>query len=227
MATKKVAGVYCITVIPENKVYIGSSKHLYNRLKRHYWAATSNKKYENTKTNIAKAIRRNGWDNIRIDILECGDKFIDDDYRISIEAKYIAEYGACDPKKGYNTRPAKSSFDKGYTPPREQSRLEKIQRAKPVFIYNYKTEQTLYCMGGAKVAGEFFGQTKDIASHTVKRGCITKKEWYIIPATSDELAKAVNRSSKRRPLTHGKYMNAVNNIIDIAKEYYGIELSYK
>ncbi len=32
----KVSGIYCITNIITNKIYIGSSKNIYHRLKRHY-----------------------------------------------------------------------------------------------------------------------------------------------------------------------------------------------
>lgn len=224
MARKKVPGIYMIT-LPDGKIYIGSSKDLMNRIKRYKWASKSNSDYSETMRHVTKAIRKFGFENCRFDIIDCGDKYADNQYRLAVESEYILKFNSFNPDIGYNMTDATNPAEAGYGPSHVQTPGEKLRRAKPVFLFNYKTEQTFYVFGGAKSAGKFFGYEKDVASHVVNRALLVNKEWYIIPAIQPSLDKVVTKAKAKNTYGSRQYLKAVERIVDIAKEYYGITLN--
>ena len=79
---------------PENKVYIGCTKHALR-----YRAGISGKGYK-TKSRFWDAIVRLGWENFTPEILATTD---DAEEAARIELKFIQEYQATNPQFGYNT----------------------------------------------------------------------------------------------------------------------------
>lgn len=77
---------------PDGKVYIGLSKDAYQRWKGHKHCP---------KGEVGEAIRRFGFDSVKREILDTGDK----EYIRSIEDRIIREHKARDPEFGYNVAP--------------------------------------------------------------------------------------------------------------------------
>ena len=83
--------IYKITS-PSGKSYIGRTKDLNDRMAQHKYEAKKNRK----KSTIYKAIRKYGWDNMKVEILEMGSsKDIE-----ALEEKHILESNSL--KIGYN-----------------------------------------------------------------------------------------------------------------------------
>lgn len=229
MAKVKVPGVYMIRNNNNGKVYIGSSNDIRKRMKQYTWASKSNSEYSEVKRPILKAIRKEGIENFTFSILECGDKFEDKVFRYGVEAAYIATYRSDDPKYGYNGTSGNDHNTLYYDHHRTQKYVERMNRAKPVFSYDIETGGTLLFIGGAKAAGRHFGFSKDVMSHTVKRGSMLKDKYYIIPALHKE-REAIIDSLRTKKLSgshpnskavraFNAYKDASDKIAKIAKEF--------
>ena len=87
----KKSGIYCFTNKINNKKYIGASKNIYARYRHHLCGRSQAPKFVN-------AIKKYGWDNFEISILEeCDTEFLNDR-----EAYWIKFYNTTDDKFGYN-----------------------------------------------------------------------------------------------------------------------------
>lgn len=88
-------GVYAITCIPEDKMYIGSSNNIFARWKSH--VAELNRGVH-TNYHLQKAWKTYGKSNFNFSVLE----FCSIDKKFDIEQKYIDQYQACNREFGYN-----------------------------------------------------------------------------------------------------------------------------
>jgi group I intron endonuclease len=86
-------GIYKLTNTINNKIYIGKSINLSHRLSSH--------KYARGPLVVSRAIKKYGWKNFRVDILESFDHIEKDDL-LQREAKWIKELDATNPLIGYN-----------------------------------------------------------------------------------------------------------------------------
>lgn len=93
---KKIKGIYKITNIKNNKLYIGSSKDIYQRKQEHFRNLEQNK---HTNPRLQNAYNYYGKENFVFEVLEIlkgsEDQFI-------VEDKYIKSLEAYNPKIGYN-----------------------------------------------------------------------------------------------------------------------------
>jgi group I intron endonuclease len=95
------AGIYKLTCKTSGKFYIGKSINIRDRIKRHEKSAKDLK----NKCRIVKAIRKYGWDDFEVEILEIFEDFnreFDDAKLFLIESDYITKLNATDEKVGYN-----------------------------------------------------------------------------------------------------------------------------
>ena len=146
----KICGIYCITNIINNKIYIGSSKNIYHRLKRHYSELNRNchaNKY------LQNSYLKYGSSNFNVSILE---EVLYEDLQ-KTEQKYIDTL-----KPNYNitlevirNTPSLESRLKTSATLKEQKRLGILKfpthdsKKKPVIIYdiacncvgNYESER--------------------------------------------------------------------------------------
>jgi group I intron endonuclease len=91
-------GIYLLRNKINNKVYIGKAVNIRKRLSSH---KNSHHYARMQGLPIVRSIRKHGWENFEISILECFDK-IDNNKLLEIEADYIKKYDATNPKIGYN-----------------------------------------------------------------------------------------------------------------------------
>ena len=84
-------GIYKITNLINNKVYIGQSIRLEQRLQEH--------KYSSHNDHLKNSIAKYGVENFKFDIIEVVQ---DPDLLNDLEIKYIAQYDSTNPDKGYN-----------------------------------------------------------------------------------------------------------------------------
>lgn len=97
----KVSGIYIIRNKINNKIYIGQSINIHNRIKSHKYRGSL----------FYKAIKKYGWDNFYYEILEeCSNDFLDEK-----EIFYIKKYKSIDKDIGYNilTEPKENPVPKG------------------------------------------------------------------------------------------------------------------
>lgn len=89
-------GIYKITNLVNNKVYIGQSINIEKRIKEHFWKATCEKDISFNSI-LHQAIRKYGKENFIWEILEeCSVEDID-----RLEQEYIKQYNCISPN-GYN-----------------------------------------------------------------------------------------------------------------------------
>ena len=90
------SGIYKITNIINNKIYIGQSKNLYKRLKDYIYEASYYRDTKRIRRPIIFAIKKYGLKNFEFDVIELT---IDLNER---EKYWISYYNATDRTKGYN-----------------------------------------------------------------------------------------------------------------------------
>jgi group I intron endonuclease len=100
----KKCGIYCIRNTINNKVYIGKSKNIYERIRAHINRLNKNSVDENKY--FLRAWSKYGRNSFEYTVLEYVDNTIDD-YEITLrerELYWIIKYKALDQKYGYNIR---------------------------------------------------------------------------------------------------------------------------
>ena len=234
----KIPGIYMITVKPVNKIYIGESKDILKRFRQHTWMANAlgKKKYAKSKNQLHKDIQKYGIQNVMLSILECGDKYKDEDYRAEREIALIAQYHADDPEIGYNEDEGGAL---GPVIPRRQSDIELLQRAYPIFLYNI-----LLFYGGAKAIGKYFGfgpekkYGKDIMSHNAIKGCLVMGRYYLIYANklkrkdqvqriyNEKIIKksTTNRANVNKRNRYNSFIAVVHRVEELASEVYHFDV---
>lgn len=117
---RKIKGIYTITNLVNNKIYVGSSTRcIYKRVKDHIYALKNNKHHS---IHLQRAYNKYGNDNFQFEILEeCEDK-----YCLSQEQYWINILNVCSRKFGYNICTVAGNT-KGIRPSKETK--EKIGRA--------------------------------------------------------------------------------------------------
>lgn len=101
---ERICGIYKISFINNNKVYIGQSVNIYRRIAEHWMSARATKDYLNIRTQrdyllpIHRAMRKYGTQNTIIEIIErCTREERDDK-----ERQWINYYRSDDKEFGYN-----------------------------------------------------------------------------------------------------------------------------
>lgn len=218
----RIAGIYMIRNKKNGKVYIGQSVDIDSRIKKYLWAAKNpDATYHEAVRDIIKDMRVHGLKNFDFTILETGPKYEDTEFRLNREIKLIAEYNCMNPH-GYNLTPG---GEYGPTKPRAQGFLEKISRAKAVWLYDCKNNNVRLFFTGAKGVGDKLGYGKDVMSHTVKRGSMVDKRYYIIPANFDDRHKILEKikakkvdndfNSQRAKSRAGNVFNKYKEVVEI------------
>ena len=195
MAKERIAGIYLIRVRPTRKIYIGESLDIHHRWKRYIWAAKSHGTYKETSREIVKAIQKYGEQQCEFTILECGKNYEDESYRLMREIALIAKYNSADLKVGYNKT---TGGERGPTKGRVQSVSEKMRRCKPVVEYDTVTGRATLHFSGAKAVGKKYGFSKDVMSHTVKRGSLFLDRYYLIPLSKSEQNDILEKLRKKK-----------------------------
>lgn len=183
MARKVIPGIYKITNTLNGKVYIGQSKDILKRFQQYYWSVSSMSEYSDTVREIIKAMRTDGVENFRFEILSAGSKYKKLNNRLIDEIKYIAKYKANDPTYGYN-KTAGGDYNPSYSRP--QSFHERLHRSSPVFLYNIETQSVLLYLFGARAVADDFKCDKAITSHAVNRCDVFAEKYFIIPARYED-----------------------------------------
>lgn len=224
---ERIPGIYMIRNKLDGKVYIGQSRDIAHRIKYYKWAEKTECNYNDTRRDITKAIRKYGIDNFEVIVLMSGPEFADDNFRLRCEKKCIAKYKADNPDYGYNES---AGGECGASTPRIQSTLERLNRAKPVILYDTKKDRCIAFLGGARAAGTYLGYGKDVMSHSVKRGSIIDSRYYIVPYTREKrhelLDKIIARTEREYTMHRSKvysenvvkrYRDAIKRIDEITK----------
>ena len=98
----KKAGVYKLTCKINNKIYIGKSVDIRDRIRCHRKSETQGK----ASSMIIKAIRKHGWENFEVAILCILEDFEKEEKHntelLDLESSYIEEYKSTDKDIGYN-----------------------------------------------------------------------------------------------------------------------------
>jgi group I intron endonuclease len=119
-------GIYIISNTLDNRVYIGSSKHLQRRLYRH---KSELKLGKHDNRHLQRFVSKYGLDKIKFNILEnCSEERL-----LELETKYINDYNAV--IKGFNMETPRRTIMK------ESTRL-KISKA----VINNKNNRTIFIL---------------------------------------------------------------------------------
>ena len=90
------AGIYKVTNLINDKVYIGQSKNIRKRFKSHHTIDYNNKQNCCYNTKFYQALRKYGLENFKVDVLELTNEELD-----KKEIQYIKQYDSF--KNGYNS----------------------------------------------------------------------------------------------------------------------------
>ena len=90
------AGIYKVTNLINNKVYIGQTKNIRKRFKNHHIVDYRNKQNCCYNTKFYQALRKYGLENFQVDVLELTNEELD-----RKEIQYIEQYDSF--KNGYNS----------------------------------------------------------------------------------------------------------------------------
>lgn len=216
MSRTKIPGVYMIRIVPENKVYIGQSRDIHHRFSYYRWGVTSDKSYRETQRPVCKAIRKYGLENTEFIILASGDAYKDTEIRLLTEMQFIQLYHATDPRYGYNVS---DGMKRGHEEPREQSIVERAKRANPVYLYDMKKDHVLIFMFGTKGVGQYLGFGKDEMSHSLNRGLIVSKRYYIFHADHEKRQKIYDKLYKQRMKNSSELKRVRNRTANTFKQY--------
>lgn len=95
---KRNVGIYLLTNIINNKIYVGKSQNLSRRTSDYRFV---NKKWFGWNSLIVKAIKKYGWENFKVDILESFTE-LDDKRLLDKEADWIMKLNSTNREIGYN-----------------------------------------------------------------------------------------------------------------------------
>lgn len=115
----KTSGIYKITNLINGHCYIGQSKNIYNRINNHHIYDYNNPKNDQYDCKIYQAIRKYGWENFDISVIElCPESELNEK-----EIFYIEKFDSF--KNGYNMTEGGTYFSsKMFSPETEQKRAE-------------------------------------------------------------------------------------------------------
>ena len=196
---KIICGIYMIRNKLNGKVYIGQSKNILKRWRYYDWAVKTTYNYNDTKRPIIVEMRKIGMENFEFSVLDASKRMKDGNTRAIAEYNYIHKYKAYDPKYGYNGScdlDPYLDFDEPRS--RKQETKERMKRAKPVFLYDTYDRSCMLYIGGAKAVGDEFGYSKDVMSHTVKRGSLFMERYYLIPANTSQRKELIEKLRKKK-----------------------------
>lgn len=132
---KNICGIYKITNLINNKIYIGSSICCASRKANHKRGVFD--------TRISRAIKKYGWDNFSFEIVEICNKEV----LREIEKNWILKYNSIDPKIGYNITSNTTNPNEGVSPSlntrkkMSQSKLNKyVGELNPMFGKKHSKE---------------------------------------------------------------------------------------
>lgn len=138
MKNKKISGIYKITCRPTNKIYIGQSIDVYDRLFRQHRTQLRNNSHDNS--HLQNAFNKYGEENFEFELIKaCKIMYLD-----RFEKLYIRIYDALNKDKGFNFQSGGSS--NYYTPelPLEQKFAMSSAKNKSGYYSVYmKTRQTI------------------------------------------------------------------------------------
>lgn len=116
------SGIYIITNLVNNKVYIGQSIDLWTRINEGYLQKLHKNKGHNI--HLQRAWDKYGKDNFRFEVLE----YVEDHDKLNeIETKWISEYNASNNKYGYNIQSEGGS-------PRGSVKSEEAKRKQSIAV---------------------------------------------------------------------------------------------
>ena len=176
MAATKIAGVYKITNLIDGRVYIGSSKDLLHRMKQYKWAAKSDKNYTETRKTVCIDMRKLGIENFDFEVIEYGDEFKNQEYRLLRETYYILKYDATNPAKGYNKT---KGGEFGIGSPRKQKAVERNLRTDPIYTVSVPDRSIIIYLGGAKLLADETGHDRTVVTRAIKHGHHFESRIYI------------------------------------------------
>jgi len=150
----KEAGIYKLTCIDNDKIYIGKAVNLYNRLNRH---KNCQNKSEG-RCYFENAIIKHGWNSFLVEILEIVenfDKLTDNSSLLERESYYIKLFGSTDKTIGYNL--CEYSFDRtGIHHTEESKRKMSISRTGKI-----ASDETKIKMSKSQFGRTHSSETKD------------------------------------------------------------------
>lgn len=95
----KQPSVYLLRNLITDKIYVGKAHNTYRRMISH---KHSEKLIKHTESYIINAIKKYGWLNFTVEILELFDNNVNNDLLLEQETKWITDLDATNPKIGYN-----------------------------------------------------------------------------------------------------------------------------
>lgn len=130
MSSAPISGIYKITNIVTQKIYIGQALDIERRKSRHEYAAQN----EKAEDHLYRSMRKYGKENFLFEILEvCEEKDLDDKERY-----WISFYESYNPRKGYN----KTLGGKRKNRFSEESK-EKLSRARKAYLSNVENREKI------------------------------------------------------------------------------------
>lgn len=151
-----ISGIYCIQNKIDGKRYVGQSKHIYRRWKKHKWELN---KSQHINVHLQHAWDKYGENNFKFKILELCEQDVIDER----EKFYINRYKCLDQKYGYNLESGGHNYKKlsESTKNKLKKGLEKANEARKRPVVQYDTlGNQIKVFNSGKEASELTGASK-------------------------------------------------------------------
>lgn len=160
------SGIYKIKNLRTNKIYIGSSVKLKNRIRKHFYEL---KNHTHNNQYLQRTYDAYGEDSFNVEILE---QFNIIDYQtlLNLEKEYIIKYNTLDQKIGYNLMLDNSSFLINLNKTSSQKNNTKNRCSLKVNAFDRFTGKLKYNFNSVTEAAEFF----NTSSSNISRVCSGK-----------------------------------------------------
>ena len=184
----KLAGIYKLTCLSNNKVYIGKTINIKRRINDH----RKSKIIPNKKYKIAHAIVKYGWDSFTVEILDVFENFIksNPDHNqqlLDTETKFIEMFDSTNNDKGYNI--CKHSTDRtGHICSDESRERMSIAQKKVVRVFGEVERKRLSDIRLGK-------KMSDEAKEKIRQSSLGRKH-------SEESKEKMSKQRKGRKATH-------------------------
>lgn len=226
---EKTPGIYRITNLTNNRVYIGSTKNIPQRFKQYMTAVetvTKNPSKASKYNEIINDIATLGWNNFKFEIIDASADMYDNSLRAIREIEMITKYRSIIPKYGYN---ATMGGETGTT------KHKAFNTGKPkdlILVDTEKKYRALLYLRGSSTIHEDLGIARSSVPDAARNGSFIKGRYFIFFAETEhretvaeyvklkrDMIKSNGKNDNNAKKQYAMYLEALESANECAKMF--------